>query len=72
MDKDQVPARPLRIECPGAFYRVSSWGNVRKAVFKSEAFHLTGQGLKGKEPVKRHAILLYEMQPICFPEAHLL
>ena len=29
-------ARPLRIEYPGAFYHITSRGNERKAVFKSE------------------------------------
>ena len=29
-------ARPLRIEYPGAFYHVTSRGNERKDVFKSQ------------------------------------
>src|SRR6266436_5981780 len=29
-------ARPLRIECPGAFYHVTSRGNEQKDVFKSQ------------------------------------
>ncbi len=29
-------ARPLRITYPGAFYHVTSRGNGRKAVFKSQ------------------------------------
>jgi len=29
-------ARPLRITFPGAFYHVTSRGNERKSVFKSE------------------------------------
>jgi len=29
-------ARPLRITYPGAFYHVTSRGNERKAVFKSQ------------------------------------
>lgn len=28
-------ARPLRIEYPGAFYHVTSRGNERKTIFKS-------------------------------------
>ena len=30
-------ARPLRIEYPGAFYHVTSRGNERKDIFKSNA-----------------------------------
>jgi len=30
-------SRPLRIEYPGAFYHVTSRGNERKDIFKSEA-----------------------------------
>jgi len=29
-------ARPLRIEYPGAFYHITSRGNERKAVFRSD------------------------------------
>jgi len=30
-------SRPLRIEYPGAFYHVTSRGNERKDIFKSDA-----------------------------------
>jgi putative transposase len=30
-------ARPLRIQYPGAFYHITSRGNDRKAIFKSNA-----------------------------------
>ena len=35
-NKGSNMARPLRITYPGAFYHVTSRGNERKAVFKSE------------------------------------
>jgi len=38
-------ARQLRIEFPGAFYHVTSRGNERKAIFKSQR----GSGRKLKE-----------------------
>jgi len=38
-------ARPLRITFPGAFYHVTSRGNERKAVFKSNSLK-TGEKLK--------------------------
>jgi len=39
-------ARQLRIEFPGAFYHVTSRGNERKAIFKSQRGSGSGNGVK--------------------------
>ena len=48
---EEVMARPLRIEYPGAFYHVTSRGNEQKDIFKSQRERERKRGQATKQVV---------------------
>ena len=62
-------ARPLRIECPGAFYHVSARENERKAIYRDDTdrqrFLASLGDVVGRFRLLLHAYVLMDNHYLC-------